>query len=295
MAVLQHEDEGFGTRTRAQAFDEQALERRLAQLRVETGREIVVRNRQVQQAGQQRRARDEGWIDRAKLVLQRRHLLGLGRAVVEPEQRRPDRAPHEVAGMGAVRLAFADRHDRATLPGGARELGDEARLAHPGLGRDADDVAASLDGGVELRRHGIDLRPAADHRQLVAAALRDAAPLRAGERVHLDGLHLALDDDPREVLEDEAVARGAADGPRHVHASRRRAGHEPRREIDRVAEARERLPPRMPVRAAAQASIGDADLDARHGGGPLEVAQLERRRSARAASSSWDSGGPNTA
>ena len=57
----------------------------------------------------------------------------------------------------------------------------------------------------------------------------------------------------------------------------RRRRHQPRRQVDRVAEAHERPAHRVPVGAAAQPAVGDADLESRGRRRGLQVEQLERR------------------
>ena len=70
--------------------------------------------------------------------------------------------------------------------------------------------------------------------------------------------------------------------------------HQPSRQVDRVAEAGERPAHRMAVRAAAQAAVGDADLQIGRGRFLFEREQLDGRRAARVASSSCACGVPNT-
>ena len=110
-----------------------------------------------------------------------------------------------------------------------------------------------------------------------------------------DRFGLALDGHGSELLPAKASPAARRTDSRHVDRVRAALRHQPRREIDGVAEARERLPPLVPVRAAAKPAVCDPDLDVRS---TAVVAPSSRNSSAaaeaRAASSSWASGGPNT-
>ncbi len=61
-----------------------------------------------------------------------------------------------------------------------------------------------------------------------------------------------------------------------VRVARWSLRHQPSRQVDRVAEARERTAHRMAVRTAAHAAVGDADLQIRRGRFPVERQQLDR-------------------
>ncbi len=129
---------------------------------------------------------------------------------------------------------------------------------------------------VELRADRVELRPAADDRQLGARAAARRVPLRAGQREHRHRLGLALHVIGASCSQVKMLAGGAAHRFRNVDPARRRVRHETRREVDRVAEAGEGLPPLVAVGAAAQPAVRDSDLDAGDRGRRLELAQLER-------------------
>ncbi len=276
VAVLEHHDDRLRARPGAQVFDQQSFERGLAQLRIERRREIVVGNGQVEQPAEQRRPGHEAGVDRREFGLQRADLRSLGQVVVKAKQRRPDRAPDEIAGVRTVRLALADGDDTAPPRSDPGEFGRQTRLPHARLGRDADDAAATSERLVELRTDRVEFRPAADDREVGAGRRARCVPLRAGQRKHGHRLGLALDRHRGQRVPVEHVAGGAPHRFGDIDLARRRIRHQPRREVDGIAETGERLPAPVAVRAAAQPSVRDPDLDARRRRRRFEVAQLER-------------------
>ena len=178
--------------------------------------------------------------------------------------------------MRAERRALAEGDEAAAGADATDELGDQPRLAEARVGADADGVAAALDCAVERRGQGGELGAAPEDVELVApAAPRDVAAA-PGERVDGDGLGLALQLERRQRLPGERVARQPFRKAADVDAARRRLRHQPRCEVDRVAEADERPPLRVAVGAAAEAAGGDADLQVRGGGDLVESSELER-------------------
>ena len=102
VTILEHEHERALVCSRTKAFGEEALERSLAELRVELRREVIVDERQIEKTREQRRAWYERRIDGRQLLLQRLHLLLFRHAAVEAEQCRPDLTPDKVARVLAV-------------------------------------------------------------------------------------------------------------------------------------------------------------------------------------------------
>src|SRR5205823_10140782 len=122
----------------------------------EGARELGVGDRDGEDGLEQRGPRNERRVDRLETSLERRHLPLDRVVVVDAEQAAPDLAPHEVRVLGPERLALAERDGAASPADGAHELRDEPRLAHAGLGGDADDPALAIDrlvqALVELRQ-----------------------------------------------------------------------------------------------------------------------------------------------
>ena len=276
MAVLEHGDERRLAGARLQAGREEVLERRLAQLRVELAGQVRVGDRQSDDLVEQWHAGDEGGIDRREMPLERRHLLLAGVALLEAKQPAPDLAPHEVRRLGAVGLALAERHDLPAAADVAHELGDEARLAHAGLGGDPDDASPAGGGLLEQPLQRCELGTPPDEPQL-EPGLAPRCPLeRAAKVPDLDRGCLAFHRHVRKASPDERVASCLAEVAAHVDLSRGGARHEACREVHRVAQAHERATHLVPVGTGAQPALGQPDLDAPGRGAPLEVSQLQR-------------------
>ena len=131
---------------------------------------------------------------------------------------------------------------------------------------------------VSARRHRSRSRPSSSSRPTMALRAPARAGVRRAERPRsapdrdllLTPLHL----DRRELLPLEPVAGRGGDVAVHPDATARRPRHQPRREVDRVAEAAERAPLVVTVGAAAQPPGRNAHLD---------VGRPARRRRSRAA------------
>ena len=172
-----------------QARREQPLERRLAQLGVERRGELVVGDGEPERR-RRAAARAARALGRSPRAPRWARLLGLGASAVEAEQRSPDRAPDDVAHVGAEGLALA-RATRRRAAGAARRLGQQARLAHPRLGRDrrrrpvAARHARAARRSARARRRG---RPSAARPASGARAARSRCP--GPEDRHRRGLAL---------------------------------------------------------------------------------------------------------
>ena len=189
-------------------------------------------------------------------------LLVLRRAAVEPEQRRPDPAPDEVARVRAVRLAFAARRRERPAPSRCRRTRRSAatcrcRLRRPGrrcrLARRARRRAARA-----ARRARQRVRPSASPGTTGARDACRVEPVSANTR---DGSALPFTVIGASVSHVNPIAGGTADGLGDVDLAGRRA--------DMSRAARLTASPRhvnvwrsrVAVRAAAQAPVRDADLD----------------------------------
>ena len=110
------------------------------------GQRRVRRSRAPTTGSSERRARDERRIDRRERRLGMRSAWSASASSSSSsEQAPPDLAPDEVARVRPERLALAERDEEAAPAGDPDELGDEARLAHAGLGGDADDPPVARD------------------------------------------------------------------------------------------------------------------------------------------------------
>ena len=105
----------------------------------------------------------------------------------------------------------------------------------------------------------------------MAPGRRRAAAVEQPADRHL--LLAALDGDRGQVLPDEPLVGRVGDVAVHPDPARRRAGHQPGGEVDRVAEAAERAALAVAVGAAAQASGGHPDL---HVGDGYVLGDLEQ-------------------
>ena len=206
MTVLEHQDERLAGGPVAEARREQVLERRLAQLRVERGRQVVVRDLQPEDGLEQGSAGHERGVDRLERGLDPPTLLGVRVGVLDAEQAPPDLAPDEVARIRAERLALPERDEDAAPPGAPDELRDEARLAHAGFRGDPDDPALSREGGLETLVEGCELGAPADELQLVADPAPRSPLQGAGQLVRHDRPAPALDRQVRQALPQERVA-----------------------------------------------------------------------------------------
>src|SRR4051794_38479049 len=128
VAVLEDDDEWRSIRAPAEARDEEILERRLAQLRVEASRQLGVADRDADDLAQERSAGDEGRVDRCELLLDHRDLP-LARVLVrEVEHAPPDLSPDEIGRLRTVGLAFPEGDGVASAARVPGELGDEPGL-----------------------------------------------------------------------------------------------------------------------------------------------------------------------
>ena len=124
VAVLEHDHLRVGARERPQAVGQEALERGLAQLRVERRRQLRVRDRQAEHGVEQRRALDERRVDVGQRLLERLQLLGLGHRLRHGEQSAPDLSPDRIGRAGAERLTLAEGDEMAVAARVADELGE---------------------------------------------------------------------------------------------------------------------------------------------------------------------------
>ncbi len=279
MTVLEHQDERLAGGPVAEARREQVLERRLAQLRVERGGQIVVRDLQPEDGLEQGSAGHERWVDGFERGLDPSTLLVVRVGVLDAEQAPPDLAPDEVARVRAERLALPEGDEHAAPPGAPDELRDEARLAHAGFRGDPDDPALAREGGLETLVERGELRAPADELQLVADPAPRGALEGAGQLVRHDRPVPALDRQVRQAFPQECVTGQVVQLVADDDAPRGRRRHQPRRQVHRVAEADERAAHGVPVRAAPEPAVGDADLDVAGVGRAFQVAQLQAGRS----------------
>ena len=168
MAVLEHENDRLLRRARSQALRQQVFERGLAQLGVERRGEIVVGDRDPEHGADQRRALHEAGVDRRERALDRGRLNILRLAVIDAQQAAPDLLPHRVARVRTEPRAFAKRQHAGDRHR-AHELGDQARLADPGLGHDADRAATPFERVIERHLQCCELGAPPHECELVAA------------------------------------------------------------------------------------------------------------------------------
>jgi len=191
----------------------------------------------------------------------------------------PDFTPGEVARIAAECLAFPGRHEDAARLRLPCELRDQARLAHAGVRRDPDHGAISFQRGVEPGPQQAELGRAADHRQFRRRGFASLRTLdRRRQRIRVHGLASAFYMNRRKLVPCELAARGIVDRGGDEDLSVRCVAHEPRGDVDGVAETRERLPMLVAVHAAPQAPVRDADLQLGHSRDLGQLAQLQRRR-----------------
>ena len=174
VAVLEDDDERVVAPTRARRqptsrSSSDALRTLASKARRELGVRDVEAERPTSSSG---RAGDERRIDRGERRLELSRAGVRGRVVVEVEQPPPDLAPRRSSSCSCRTPGTRRRRPRAPAP--ARrpdELGDQPRLAHAGLGRDADDppVAGQRPQLEPRRRARASSAPAADERQLDTA------------------------------------------------------------------------------------------------------------------------------
>ena len=130
----------------------------------------------------------------------------------------------------------------------------------------------------ESRLQRLELAPPADDRQLIPRSASRGTASPPGRREDGDRLDLSFDRHVGQPLPGERVPGLLPHGFGDVDASGRRLGHEPRREVHRVAEADERAPHRVAVGAAAGPAVCDADLDLASLRDPVELEDLQSRR-----------------
>jgi len=254
VAVLEHEHERLASRPPAEALDEEVLEGRLPQLRVERARQVALLNRQPEHGVEQRYARNERRIDVPHRALEKAHLLELRQALVDPKEGTRDLLPHDVARV-AERLTLAERNGRPAGAGAAHELGDESRLAHPGLCGEPDDAPMAGARGGEAGFEHVQLGAPPHHRELVAHGAPRAAAGAAGELERGDGRRLPGEPERRQLRPLEAVAGCAANQLRDVDLPGRCLGHQTSRQVHGVAQTNERAPERVPVGPAAEPAL----------------------------------------
>ena len=185
VAVLEHEDRPAPRRDRAPQDDRAAGPRATPSgaSRPSPRSATCPGSRRPTTAPSERRALDELRVDRRE---RRPDPVAPGRASASSsssaEQAAPDLAPDEVARVRAERLALAERDEEAAPARDPDELRDQPRLAHAGVGRDADDppVAGDRQLAAPSSRRGQLVAPA-DEVELVAGLAARRALERAGQ------------------------------------------------------------------------------------------------------------------
>ena len=191
------------------------------------------RDREQRQPGREAR---RALFDRGLEACQHR----VGRVVPARADHVPQQlAPRRVGVGAAVRLARGQVHGAAD--GVLLDRLQQARLPDAGLADQLGEAARAAAGGGERLAQLGQLRVAADER---VGGVRRARGARAGDRrADRPGLHrprLALELERRQPGEREARGRAVEHGRRRVDRAGRRGGHQPGREVDRVADPRVR-------------------------------------------------------
>ena len=258
MRVLEHEQGRTGNHRRQKRGD------RLVQLRA------AVLFRQHLDLGRRRNLEPERNADERQPRLQLRRLARDDLAqtlldrlvrVVAPEAQlfAQQFLPHRVRRRGRVRLAHRVQNAKA---GRLRaQCFEQAGLAHPGLPDDLDHAAGARARGVERLAQHLEFRVAPDQRQRLQRHMARARARRRSHRPRLDRLRLALDHERLERRRREQRVRPVEHVGRRIDLPRSGLGHQPRREVHRVAHHRVRAAVEGADVAGEDRAAIDADAD----------------------------------
>ena len=198
--------------------------------------------------------------------------------VVDAQHAPPDLAPNAVTRVRSERLTLTERDERGLVSRPTHEFGEEPRLPETRLCRDSDDASTAASRLSEPGLERLELGLTADDRQLIPRLTSHAAARNRRQRADGDRSRLAFHLQVVEPLPDEPLARKLPDRLLDEDSSRRSLRHQPCGEVHSVSETDERSPHYMPVRAASEPAIRDADLDLGRLGRLLEPRYLESRR-----------------
>ena len=231
--VLHDDSHRAGRRPREQQPSQQVLQRGLAQLALERRGQVAVGHRDAEHRPEQRRA---GHEPRVELAHGDDHRVGVA-VDVEAQQVGPDLAPRGVRRrLGGDRAGLPRRHEHAVRDQLADQLGHQPGLAGAGLGLDDHDLAAA---GLGLRAQvaqPCQLRVATDEGVGGARHRGGTVPGRPGAQGRTGtGLARPFTVISVGLVPDEPVARRDGDVLVHQHRPGRGAGHQPGRQVDRLA------------------------------------------------------------
>ena len=296
MRVLDHDGDGAGRRARDQQPTQQVLQRGLAQLALEGGRQVAVGNRDARAPG---RAAARGPRVPASSLPTAATTASASLSTSRPSRSSPDLAPRGVRrGLGGDRAGLPRRHQHAVRDELADQLGHQPGLAGAGLGLDDHDLAPA--GPASERRSRSRASSASRPTSGVGGARHRGGPVpgRRGRAAlgPAPAWRVPFTVISSELVPDEPVARRHGDVLVHQHRPGGGAGHQPGRQVDRLPQAAERPAARRGRRCRCAAG--------RTRRRPARRRPARRRRSragstppaqARAASSSWATGAPKTA